>query len=462
MPPHSDAAATIPGSPAGSHRARPYYMAKEKRADRMARSVLAITLLTSFYVQVEPAPTDIFACIFIILAVVSGASKRSARYTQLPLLLATTFLASLALSSFFIAGVFEEAMRSAAIDIYLWILMVVLVMYVSNDPETRVDMIMRWWVIAGTLAAFITLLAQLHILPGWENYYRDEWLERLRGTFKDPNVFGPYLVPPAFFAMYHLMTSRKYRMLYLIALAFCLYGVVAPLSRGAWGNMIVASAVTGGLLVLRSDLRNTLRFVAVGAVGLVGMILFFVLNPIDIADTALGSRSTLQDYDSHRLEVILLSIDMIGRHPLGVGPYQSEVYFPGTNAHNLFVAKTFEAGILAGVSLIFLSILAFWRSFDAWMKTKNAIHAILFGCLSGWFINSLVIYSHHWRHTFVIIALCLIPPMYSGAERVRTRRKLRPGQASTTSRRLPRARLDERGMGAAAGPTSDDGDTPAT
>ena len=64
---------------------------------------------------------------------------------------------------------------------------------------------------------------------------------RLYGLFKDPNVYGAYLVPAALFAAAQLVARRsRNNLLWLSVIAACLGAVFLSFSRGAWANLVVA------------------------------------------------------------------------------------------------------------------------------------------------------------------------------------------------------------------------------
>ncbi|MHA4875413.1 hypothetical protein ACX0FC_18755, partial [Enterococcus faecium] len=73
--------------------------------------------------------------------------------------------------------------------------------------------------------------------------------DRATGTFKDPNVFGPFLVAP-FLYLLHLALSAPWRAALLPVLAA---GVLAlanllSFSRGAWINLLLLALVLYGVL----------------------------------------------------------------------------------------------------------------------------------------------------------------------------------------------------------------------
>src|SRR4029077_12692481 len=102
----------------------------------------------------------------------------------------------------------------------------------------------------GVVSAVVSVLALKMPLPG-----RDFILgskdngERASGLFKDPNVFGPFLVPIAVILLEQRVAPRVPQPIRLRALtswlclvALCV-GVLLSYSRAAWANLVIAFVV---------------------------------------------------------------------------------------------------------------------------------------------------------------------------------------------------------------------------
>ena len=65
---------------------------------------------------------------------------------------------------------------------------------------------------------------------------------RASGTFKDPNVLGPFLVLPIVFALQHILIGRIGLMRGLLVMSVPLAALFLTFSRGAWGNLAGSAA----------------------------------------------------------------------------------------------------------------------------------------------------------------------------------------------------------------------------
>src|SRR5207244_9029791 len=76
---------------------------------------------------------------------------------------------------------------------------------------------------------------------------------RARGTFKDPNVFGAFLVLPALFALQSVVSDKFGKSLRsAIAFGVISLAILLSFSRAAWGMLIITSGAMLALMVLTS------------------------------------------------------------------------------------------------------------------------------------------------------------------------------------------------------------------
>ena len=71
-------------------------------------------------------------------------------------------------------------------------------------PYKHTHLIMHAYCFAAALAAVAALVGYFNVLPGSFELFTKH--SRAAGTFKDPNVFGPFLVPPILYLMHRMLT----------------------------------------------------------------------------------------------------------------------------------------------------------------------------------------------------------------------------------------------------------------
>jgi O-antigen ligase len=251
--------------------------------------------------------------------------------------------------------------------------------------------------------------------------------QRLRGFFKDPNVFGPYLVVVVAYALCSLQTrqgSYIKKILWAACCIICTLGVLLCFSRAAWANYVVTVVV---LLVLNA-------MAGTGRVGPRRQVVYFLLGGV-VAAAAAGyalttarvnelavDRSEMQSYDEDRFTKHAEALQLGLRNPLGVGPGQSQLLL-GYNPHSLPLGIFAENGIIGLLSLAGFVLVTLIRSLALSQKAANGFQRSMFALVAaaiiGTLLNSLVIDPTHWRHLWLLLALGWMPVWASASARRR-------------------------------------------
>jgi len=360
---------------------------------------LGILLLAA--VRIEPAPSDL---VFGVLIAVAFATWKFELH-RAPLsvtLLVSAFLA-LNLIASIEAGDPARAINYFAITLYLGVLGLWLASYVHTDRRARL-------VLVAYLAAAVTSAAAASVALFME-FPGSEFLvigPRAQGLFKDPNVFGPFLVPAALILMEETVAPRLLRLrlpVKLVFLAVLSLGVLFSFSRAAWLNFAVGTVVLLFVLALRrGGVRQALSLLLVTLAA--GAALFAVAAATSSL-SFLEQRASVQAYDTQRFGAQRSSIELASEHPLGIGPGQFE-RVSEISAHSTFVRALAEEGVLG--LLVVLAIMLLTLGF----ATRNAMasfgaygigSAALLGAWTGLLANSFFVDTLHWRHLWLVAAL---------------------------------------------------------
>ncbi len=185
---------------------------------------------------------------------------------------------------------------------------------------------------------------------------------RAQGYFKDPNVFGPALVPVLLYGLASISPGRTYvvKTYFVFLCVACAVGVLVSFSRAAWLNALVAIAayhlLTFNWRTSRSALTPTVA-VAIGCLGVAIML----LTGFDELSSLLEARVSLQDYDADRFATQRAAAELFFEAPLGIGPGHSEITFAYA-VHTLYLRLLVETGILGFLSMLILFAHALWLS----------------------------------------------------------------------------------------------------
>jgi O-antigen ligase len=364
-------------------------------------AAVALGLLLLAVVRIEPAPPDLVFGVVIAVALVT-ARLRLERVPLSATLLVSAFLAVNLLAA---TGAMDgtRAVMFFGITVYLGVFALWLAAYVASVRRARLVLVA--YLAGAALSAAAACLALVVPFPGAHVFVDGP---RAQGLFKDPNVFGPFLVPAALMLMEETVAPRLLRLRLatkLVLLSVLTVGVVFSFSRAAWLNLAVGVLILLTILALRrGGGRRALMLLVVALVA--GAALVGVVTATSTTDF-LSERAALQDYDAQRFGAQASGIEIAERHPLGLGPGQFE-RVSDVSAHSTYVRALAEEGI-AGALLVFglmLLTLGFAaRNVVFGIDTYGIGSAGLLAAWCGLLANSFFVDTLHWRHLWVVAAL---------------------------------------------------------
>ena len=179
-----------------------------------------LAMALSVMATVEPSPGDIGVAFLLGSGFIFGKLNWSGLPT-LPLALLGLFVLANLVSLCFAVDLSFGA-SYGLITLFMITLWFFIVGIVTRFEERGLRVVMSGYAIGGIVSAGLALLAYMGVLSkmtSWVPYLNllqlDDTLlyfgERLRGFFKDPNVFGPYLVVVVGYALCSLQAgSRSY------------------------------------------------------------------------------------------------------------------------------------------------------------------------------------------------------------------------------------------------------------
>ena len=269
------------------------------------------------------------------------------------------------------------------------------------------QLMIKAYILAAAGSAVIAVLALKAHLPGLGfMIYQNS---RAQGLFKDPNVFGPFLVPAAAILLEEIARPRllgySTRRLFVL-LAACSSGVVFSFSRAAWGNLVVTLLGIVFIYLWRHQgIGPMLRAIAVLVVS--GALAFGLLAATDSLGF-LGQRAKAeQRYDTHRFGAQDEALHRMTEKTLGHGPGSAEVEL-AYSTHSTYVRVIFEQGLIGAGLLIVLIVGTLVVGASAAMRDAD-LHGIgsaaLVSAWAGLSLNGIFVDTLHWRHLWVLAPL---------------------------------------------------------
>jgi O-antigen ligase len=364
-------------------------------------AAVALGVLLLAVVRIEPAPSDLVFAVVIAVALVTGRLFLE----RVPLSVSVLVAGFLALN-LLAATVATDGARAVAyfsITLYLGVFALWFSAYVCSVRRTR--LVLLAYLVGAALSAAVACLALVAPFPGASAFVDGP---RAQGLFKDPNVFGPFLVPAVLILMEETVAPRLLRFRLstkLLLLSLLTVGVVFSFSRAAWLNLAVGMLVLLVVLALRrGGGRRAMTMLVVSLVA--GAALFGVVAATSSA-TFLTERAGLQDYDVQRFGTQATGREIAATHPLGIGPGQFEAVSE-LSAHSTYVRALAEEGVVGALLIFTLMLLTLGfaaRNVVVGVDTYGIGSAALLAAWCGLLVNSSFVDTLHWRHLWLVAAL---------------------------------------------------------
>jgi hypothetical protein len=372
----------------------------------LQRALVWLVGASSAIVFVEPSPYELVTLAATILFFATGLRLR---LVFMPLLL-LLFLVNIGYTISAIPFLEKSDVANwIATSWYMAVTVVFLAMVLSEDTAARLDMLRRGLIVGGLIAAMTGIAGYFNLIPGGHDLLT--LYERARGTFKDPNVLGAFLILPSLFALQSVVSDRfakSFRS--TIALGIMAFAILLAFSRAAWGGLILTSAFMLALMVLTSQSRGQRSRIIVMAVvaSIVVVMLIAVLLSFDSIGEMFRQRASFdQSYDEGRFGRFgrhILGADMALDLPFGIGPLQFSRYFP-EDTHNSYLNAFMSGGWIAGIcypGLVFITVIMGFRHIFVrvpWQRAYLAIFAAFLGTVG----ESFIIDTDHWRHFWMML-----------------------------------------------------------
>ena len=357
-------------------------------------------------VFIEPSPYEL---VTLLAAVLFFATGLRARLVFMPLLLLIVAL-NLGYSICAVPLLDDPVVFSWIVTSwYMAFTAIFLAMVLSEDTTARLDMLRRGLTVGAMVASLAAVGGYFNLVPGGHDLLT--LYERARGTFKDPNVLGAFLILPALFALQNIVTASFGKALRnTVAFGIISLAILLAFSRAAWGGLVLTSAFMLLLMVLTSRSRGERsRIVIITLVtAFAAVLLLAVLLSFDsIADLFKQRASFDQSYDEGRFGRFgrhILGADMALDLPFGIGPLQFHKYFP-EDTHNSYLNAFMSGGWISGVcypALVFVTVILGFRHVFVRVPWQRAYLAI-FSAFLGIVGESFIIDTDHWRHFWMML-----------------------------------------------------------
>lgn len=372
----------------------------------IASGAVALGVALSGFVIREPAPYELYMAALITVWALLGL--RISRGVVPLLILLVTFNIGGALAMTQMADISGTPLY-LMVSLFLGLTSVFYAAVLERDPSLF-KLIFVIWTLAAAVTSALGILGYFNLVPGASLF---TLYGRASGAFQDPNVFGPYLVPPALFLLHATLTGRISRLPFVaLPLLVILGGLFLSFSRGAWGLFAATAIVlTAALFIQTQSGRVRLRIVVMSLLGLLMMaiLLIIILQLPGVAELFTTRAQLVQDYDGARLGRFAryaIGFSLALEKPLGIGPLVfGQLYSEDT--HNIWLKALMDYGWLGFVSWLTLMLWTIAAGFRILFRDRPWQPFLLCAYIAflGHLALGSVIDIDHWRHFYLLLGI---------------------------------------------------------
>jgi O-antigen ligase len=358
------------------------------------------------FVQNEPAPYELYMVALVGIWALFGLTISRA---TVPLLVLWTV--------YLIGGMISMTQMSDIGDTPLYLavtaFLALTAVFIAAIVEKRAALlrpIFIGWTLAACLTGVLGILGYFGAFPGAERF---TLYDRAAGAFKDPNVFGPFLVLPAIWLLHGLVTGSLLKMPFhaagLLVLSFAIF---LSFSRGAWGLYALSAIVVCAAVFLNSSsnkLRLRILVMALIGMGLIALAVMIALQIPQVAALFETRAQLVQAYDGARLGRFArygLGFALAAEHPLGIGPLVFGTIF-GEDTHNIWLKALMDYGWLGFASYVSLLVFTVAAGFRILFRHRSWQPFLLCAWVVfvGHILLGTVIDMDHWRHFYLLTGI---------------------------------------------------------
>jgi hypothetical protein len=365
---------------------------------------------SGFVVVTEPAPWDALTMgLLILLPVVGLISIR-------PLLTLMLLLMMIAGAGALVGVTIAKDQTPAAIhtgvSVFLYIAAFLYAAFVARRPSVHARIILKGSLAGALIAATCGLVGYFDLIPGAAE--KMTLYSRATGLFKDPNVYGPFLIMGLIYAFHLLLTKPFFKaMLAAGAFAYLSLGLLLSFSRGAWTAAGIALLVYSMFYLINVGSNQArLKFLGMFALGglALGGVLGIALQFDQVANLMQQRAALTQGYDEGpdgRFGGQQKAMKLIVNNPLGIGAQVFPYFYHHEEAHQVYLSMFMNAGWVGGIAFALLMFGSVFLGFFHGLKKvpSAAYYAIGYGTLAGHVAEGFLIDLDHWRHLYVALGL---------------------------------------------------------
>lgn len=369
-------------------------------------AAVTVGVFLSGFVISEPAPYELWMAALVGLWFILGL--RISRYTVPLFALLITFNVGGMLSLTQMKDLADGPMY-VAVSTFL-ALTAVFYAAIIEDSHRRLPLIFNAWTFAAVITSMLGILGYFHAFPGSEVF---TLYDRAKGAFQDPNVFGPFLVPPSLYLVHGILTGNlRAAPIKAAALLILALGVFLSFSRAAWGLFLLTIILLIFVMLLKERsgaFRLRILVLSLAAILMMVASLVIALQFPKVSDLFSTRAQLVQQYDGEhlgRFDRHRIGFTMMMERPLGIGPMVFGTIFP-EDEHNIWLKSLTTYGWLGFVSYVGMLLWTFYLGFKNLLKNRPWQPYLMIAWIGilGHAAIGNVIDIDHWRHVYLLFGV---------------------------------------------------------
>ncbi len=372
--------------------------------------MVAVWIFAGSFVMFEPSPYELLFFLVLPLAIIARMGLHAENFGLF--LLFSLLVPFSLIAAFQVVYIpLETALIYSIVTLFLLFTSFFIANYVADAPYENMRNIMRAYMLTALIAALLGTLAYLGLIPGEELFTR---YGRAKGAFKDPNVFGPFLVLPAMYALQRILLDKPRKAIKAtIFLAILFIGIFVSFSRGAWGVFLLAALIVFFLnFYLEANAYQKIRMIILALIGSFAAIIALVglLSIPAVGELFTMRAQVVQEYDggeTGRFGRQKYAFELALENPLGIGAEEFSELEIKEAPHNTYVNVLHSYGWGGGMVFFILIWLTLKKGISCVSKRSpnRSLMIPLIATFIPLTIEAAIIDVDHWRLFFLIIGL---------------------------------------------------------
>ena len=370
-----------------------------------AKAAIGLAVLLAGFVKFEPAPYELYMVALIPMWALFGLRLSA---SIMPLIVCLVRFNVGGLLSMLVMDKLYDTPLYLAVSLFLAFSAIFYAAVIRQMPDI-LRTIMVAWATAGVVTSLLGIAGFLGV-PGLDLFTR---YGRATGVFEDPNVFGPFLVPPTLYLLHRVVTGPVSAMaLRAVPLIIIVLGIFFSFSRGAWGLLALSVLIQLVLLMLhhRSGVfRIRILVLSLAGIGLLGISIAIALQIPAVSEIFTTRARLVQDYDGGhmgRFDRHIFGFMLAMEKPFGIGPLNFGRML-GEDTHNIWLKALLDYGWMGFASWFVMLAWSLVGGFRIMFRQRAWQPFLLISWIGllGHTLLGFIIDTDHWRHFYLLLGM---------------------------------------------------------